>query len=94
MQLWNELKPGLKQIWECDPMMVLVCLWLATLLAGIITMVQSAIEKRRKKKAMQELLYSAWCVISNVAGGNWAKESSEWQRAAENWRDKYHRRNG
>jgi hypothetical protein len=30
-----------------------------------------------------------WIVIANVSGGDWAKQSIEWQEAAERWRDNY-----
>lgn len=37
------------------------------------------------------MLEAAWGIIANVGGGNWSKETSEWQAAAINWRDAYHR---
>lgn len=30
----------------------------------------------------------AWGIIANVSGGDWKKQSPEWQEAAERWRDK------
>ena len=32
----------------------------------------------------------AWTIIANASGGDWTKESEEWQEAAAKWRDGYH----
>lgn len=32
----------------------------------------------------------AWGIIANAGGGNWLKETSDWQEAARAWRDRYH----
>ena len=37
-----------------------------------------------------DLLEAAWGIIANAHGGNWAIAGSDWQRAAERWRDLYH----
>ena len=38
---------------------------------------------------MTDLLELAWGVIANAGGGDWDKESKEWQNAAVRWRDCY-----
>lgn len=30
-----------------------------------------------------------WVVLANVSGGDWSKQSPEWQEAAARWRDNY-----
>ncbi len=30
-----------------------------------------------------------WIVLANVSGGDWTKQSKEWQDAAARWRDNY-----
>jgi len=30
-----------------------------------------------------------WVVLANVSGGDWTKQSPEWQEAAARWRDNY-----
>lgn len=37
-----------------------------------------------------DLLNAAWAVISNAGGGDWSKETVEWEDAARRWRDDYH----
>jgi len=32
----------------------------------------------------------AWGIIANASGGDWKKESKDWQEAAARWRDTYH----
>jgi len=36
------------------------------------------------------LLEMAWGIIANAGGGDWKKETCEWQEAAARWRDDYH----
>lgn len=36
-----------------------------------------------------EAIDLAWGIIANASGGNWEKETPEWQEAAARWRDKY-----
>lgn len=36
------------------------------------------------------LIELAWGIIANAGGGDWTKESQEWQEAAKKWRDDYH----
>lgn len=40
----------------------------------------------------RELLDAAemlWVCLANVSGGDWSKQSQEWQEAAKKWRDNY-----
>ncbi len=37
----------------------------------------------------RDLLELAWGIIANAGGGDWEKESKEWQDAAIKWRDNY-----
>ena len=37
------------------------------------------------------LLYWAWTIIANAGEGDWTKESTGWQKAARDWRDRWHR---
>jgi len=41
----------------------------------------------------ESLLETAWGIIANASGGNWALETPEWQAAAARWRDGYHSKN-
>jgi hypothetical protein len=38
---------------------------------------------------LQNLVDSAWGIIANAYGGDWALASKGWKAAAERWRDKY-----
>jgi hypothetical protein len=38
---------------------------------------------------MDDCIETAWGIIANASGGNWNRESPEWQEAAAGWRDKY-----
>ena len=40
-------------------------------------------------RRLEDGMEIAWGIIANVGGGDWAKESSMWQKAAESWRDEY-----
>lgn len=31
-----------------------------------------------------------WVVVANVSGGDWNKQSQDWQDAAARWRDNFH----
>lgn len=37
------------------------------------------------------LLNYAWTIICNAGNGDWSNETEEWQKAAENFREKYHK---
>lgn len=39
---------------------------------------------------LDDLLYKAWGLISNVSNGDWAFQSLAWRDAAEAWRNKWH----
>ena len=49
---------------------------------GLVTIPES----RERMKDAAEML---WIVLANVSGGDWTKQSQEWQEAAERWRDNY-----
>ena len=36
-----------------------------------------------------DMLTAAWGLIANASGGDWPKESPDWQAAAAKWRDAY-----
>ena len=40
-----------------------------------------------------DLAETAWGIIANAYGGDWGKasEASGWKKAAERWRDRYHK---
>jgi hypothetical protein len=44
----------------------------------------------KSKEPATDLLELAWGIIANAGGGNWERESKEWQDAAVKWRDAYH----
>ena len=43
-----------------------------------------------KAAQYEDLLEAAWTIIANAGEGNWGRESSDWQKAAIDWREKYH----
>ena len=43
------------------------------------------------EQTRDDLLELAWIVIANVGGGDWSRESAEWQSAAADWREDYFR---
>jgi hypothetical protein len=43
-------------------------------------------EAHRRLKDAAEML---WVVLANVSGGDWTKQSADWQEAAARWRDNY-----
>jgi len=55
------------------------------------TVLADAFAKRLIVK--NSLLEMAWVIIANAGGGNWKKESKDWQEAAAKWRDDYHKKN-
>jgi hypothetical protein len=36
-----------------------------------------------------DAIEAAWGIIANAGGGDWTKETPEWQAAATRWRDEY-----
>lgn len=36
------------------------------------------------------LLYWAWTIIANAGEGDWTREFPAWQKAATEWRDRWH----
>ncbi len=43
----------------------------------------------RRNKKMADAAEMLWVVLANVSGGDWEKQSAEWQEAAARWRDNY-----
>jgi hypothetical protein len=41
----------------------------------------------KKEIKLRTLIEVGYGLIANVGGGDWTKESSEWQEAAGRWRD-------
>ena len=41
---------------------------------------------------LDALLKTAWGIIANAGGGDWKKETTDWQEAAVRWRDDYHKK--
>jgi hypothetical protein len=39
--------------------------------------------------AMADAAEMLWVVLANVSGGDWTKQSADWQEAAARWRDNY-----
>jgi len=42
-----------------------------------------------ERQALELSLELAWGVIANAGGGDWSRESADWQSAAIKWRDQY-----
>lgn len=40
---------------------------------------------------LNDLLMRAWGLVANAGGGDWKKETGEWQTAAVDWRERYNR---
>lgn len=38
-------------------------------------------------RRLHDCLETAWGIISNVSGGDWTRQKSEWQQAVVRWRD-------
>ena len=45
--------------------------------------------KRKKIKDLGDAAEMLWIVLANVSGGDWKKQTPEWQEAAARWRDNY-----
>lgn len=46
---------------------------------------RAALEELR---ALRGAMDEAWGIIANAGGGDWLRESEEWQREAAKWRDR------
>lgn len=57
-----------------------------TALAASEARVKTLTEALRSMSDAAEML---WTVLANVSGGDWEKQSPEWQGAAARWRDNY-----
>lgn len=42
---------------------------------------------KQRIKRLEEAVESAWGVIANVSGGNWAEQRLDWREVAIRWRD-------
>lgn len=51
---------------------------------------QFAITLKEECDNREQALEAAWNIICNVSGGDWQKQSAEWQTAAEAMRSRYH----
>lgn len=51
-------------------------------LLGAVSLSSEAMERR-----LMRALELAWGIIANAGGGDWTRESPEWQAAAARWRD-------
>ena len=40
-------------------------------------------------EGIKEAAEMLWVVLANVSGGDWTKQTKEWQKAAAKWRDFY-----
>lgn len=50
----------------------------------------SRIKQKIELKEVKNHLELAWVIIANAGGGDWERESPEWEEAAAKWRDKYY----
>ena len=48
-------------------------------------------EERGTENEIEHLLYWGWTIIANAGEGDWTRESPAWQKAAHDWRDRFHR---
>jgi len=46
-------------------------------------------EKIDKLERMEDAAEMLWVVLANVSGGDWSKQTKEWQEAAAKWRDHF-----
>lgn len=46
-------------------------------------------ELEAENKGMRDAAEMLWVILANVSGGDWDKQSDEWQEAAQRWRDNY-----
>lgn len=60
--------------------------WLKEFAATQDKIIVAAAEENAK---LREQLEMAWGIIANAGGGDWQKESQEWQAAAAKWRDRF-----
>lgn len=45
--------------------------------------------ERARTAQLEQAAEMLWVVLAFVSGGDWTKQSPEWQEAAERWRDNY-----
>lgn len=58
-----------------------------TIPACLATLTVQHTEEEEPRMNDTEALELAWGVIANAGGGDWSKETPEWQEAAARWRD-------
>ena len=44
---------------------------------------------QEREKRLEDAAEMLWVTLANVSGGDWTKQSAEWQEAAARWRDAY-----
>lgn len=75
MRTIEEIKADLKQAWgDLGP---------SSLQTELIQAQDAEIARLRDAAEM------LWVVLANVSGGDWEKQTEEWQEAAKRWRDNY-----
>lgn len=47
------------------------------------------VEKVEVEDPVLDLLDYAWTILANAGGGDWNKETPEWQIAIKQWRSRY-----
>jgi hypothetical protein len=58
-------------------------------LADVLSLL-TAEPERPTPPTMADAAEMLWVVLANVSGGDWTKQSAEWQEAAARWRDNYY----
>lgn len=59
-------------------------------IANFVGFQESEIERlTAENESLREAAEMLWVVLASVSGGNWDEQSTEWQEAAERWRDNY-----
>jgi len=51
--------------------------------------VEDVADMKAKCDALDKAAEMLWAVLANVSGGDWTKQTQEWQDAAAKWRDNY-----
>lgn len=44
---------------------------------------------KREVEHREDILSYAWTLLANVSGGDWTKQSPDWQNAVKRWREHY-----
>lgn len=67
---------------------VITCVTL--LLLEQLALALSKFETTQNLRNMWSAAEMLWVMLANVSGGDWSKQSAEWQHYAGVWRDNYH----